>query len=955
MLRVQPHGEDGTNGARATPISINARGMPPGEDRVTRGSMHRNPDWAEGELENSAQRISEAPDGKPSQGADPRGIDFLDLVRRAEDQAMLYVNQFNRKAWSQTLRAFHNEHYIGSKYTRPDWRGRSRLFVPKTRAAVRKDVAATTASLFNTIDAITCLPGYDGDPMQRASAAIMQELVNYRTNRTSGKASFPWFLIAAGARMDADLTGVCCTKQCWKQTFRLKGTEEALVQDQNGVHVPSQREVYELDVDRPDMLLIPPENFVIDPAANWLNPAQSSAYFMIKWPMQIEEIRDKQNAPINPWKEVPEDVLRSTVESGKFDTAAIRRAREFGLDRLDEVQTGTNFQVVWVYEVFMRVNGEDWNFWSVGSQAFLTDVKPTREAYPEQFGERPIALGYGQLESHRIYPMSPAESWQPLQMETNDIRNLMLDATKQNVMPISKVRRGRQIDLDQVKRRSSGSSILVNEPDDVTWETPPSFPQQAVEMQRELDLEFDDLAGQQNYGSVETNNALGKTLGGLKLAAGAANAVQEYDIRVFLETWASPALAQIVKLEQYYESDPVVLGLCGQKAQLFQKFGINAITDELLEQEINVRVSVGLGAGDPQQRLAKFQSAASIVGPLLGQTQEFQSGQVELDWEALCDEVFGAAGYHDGGKRFFKVNPGPRQNPMADLKTQELQAKIQKDQNTGKGAIFTGLANLAKVALGKKELEADVVDRLLGYQHQAIQTGFDHGHRHNDQMLSARDHGHRHAMDLLGHQRNIAQDARQAQQDAMAQAGAGTDIGGAASSPSPPNAAPPGASPQGTPSVSAPPPAGMPPPGMPAAPPGGPGGPPGPPGGPMPGGLPPMSGGAPMPPPQMPGLPPGMTVRFIRDPHSQRIISAVMMPAGQRLVGEPPSDGPPPQVVPQTTAEPQEQPMPEAEPKDDMAAKLGAIMNRLQDMEDRLSKPKTIKRDPRTNAIIGVE
>ena len=71
-----------------------------------------------------------------------------------------------------------------------------------------------------------------------------------------------------------------------------------------------------------------------------------------------------------------------------------------------------------------------------------------------------------------------SKSWQPLQVETNDLRNLMLDATKQNVMPISKVRRGKRIDLDQVKRRSSGSSIFVDDPDDVTWETPPAMPQQ---------------------------------------------------------------------------------------------------------------------------------------------------------------------------------------------------------------------------------------------------------------------------------------------------------------------------------------------------------------------------------------------------------------------------------------------------------------------------------------------
>ena len=325
------------------------------------------------------------------------------------------------------------------------------------------------------------------------------------------------------------------------------------------------------------MMLFPPENVVIHPGADWTNPAQSAAYLILKYPMTVEEIQDKQDAPVNPWLPVDEATLRSAVNAGKQDMEAIRRARELGLDRYDETQTGYDFQVVWVYERFIKMNGDDYTFFSVGDQHYLTKPKPTRETYPAHFGERPVAFGYGSLESHRIFPMSAVESWQPLQVETNDVRNLMLDATKQNVMPISKVRRGRRIDLDQIKRRSSGSSIFVDDKDDVTWETPPAFPQQAIEQTRELSLEFDDLAGQQNYGSVETNNALGKTLGGLKLAAGAANAVAEFDVRIWIETWATPALAQIVQLEQYYESDAEMLGLCGQRAQLFEKFGIDQI------------------------------------------------------------------------------------------------------------------------------------------------------------------------------------------------------------------------------------------------------------------------------------------------------------------------------------------------------------------------------------------
>ena len=57
-----------------------------------------------------------------------------------------------------------------------------------------------------------------------------------------------------------------------------------------------------------------------------------------------------------------------------------------------------------------------------------------------------------------------------LQQEANDVRNLALDSIKQNIMPVTKVVRGRNIDLDQLKRRGQGTAIMVQKPDDVTWE-----------------------------------------------------------------------------------------------------------------------------------------------------------------------------------------------------------------------------------------------------------------------------------------------------------------------------------------------------------------------------------------------------------------------------------------------------------------------------------------------------
>lgn len=820
-------------------------------------------------------------------------LDFLELVREAEQQAAQYIAQINRAGWSQAYKAFHNEHFTGSKYTRPDYRNRSQLFRPKTRSAVRKDMASVAASLFNQIDAINCLPGDEGDPIQRGAAAVMEELVNYRTDRTSGKASIPWFLVSIGARQDAMITGICLSKQSWRLELRRETPDEAakraaeeaaeaamaavaamaqssgnnggvppaapppippaggmppgnetqtpptqaqpMAANPGGLPLgqppeggpPAQVQVsaevapgWLPKIDRPDCQLIPPENFIIDPSTDWTDPAQNAQYIIIKWPMQIEEVRAKQQSPINPWLKVDEAILTGSVEDSRIETAAIRRARERGTDRFQRAQqTSQTFKIVWVYEVFMRVADEDWTFLSISDRAYLTEPKRTIDVYPEQGGERPLVLGYGSLESHRLFPMSAVESWQMMQHEVNELVNLSLDAIKQNVMPVSKVRRGRQIDVDQVRKRSQGSSIMVSQPDDVTWERPPDIPQSIPLFMRDIELEMDDLAGQFNGQSAEMNNALSRTLGGLRLVAGSANAVQEFDIRVWLETWTNPVLAQIVKLEQYYEHDPIILGLCGDRAKLMQKHGISEISDQLMEQEVTIRINVGLGAGDPQARLQRFGSATQVAMPLLQASPEFQRGELEVDAMAVMEEVYGAAGYRDGGRRFVKPGQPQQQNPLMDLQAQKLQADIVKSERQGKSSLLTGLAAVAKVALGNKQLEADQTNSLLdgvmqatdmGHGHamehkkhaleqsrhilDQTQTGFDHGMAVNQHHAARADAAHQQGMDIAQHQAGREDAAHQQNMDRYNAASAASDnenAGGGGKGGPPPAAASP--------------------------------------------------------------------------------------------------------------------------------------------------------------------
>jgi len=716
------------------------RATPPGED----GVLKSGPTPSDNIIGRASRAVALAEEGHGEAGMPfaedevpfdevPTDDEFLQMVYEADAQSLQYINQVNRDQWERGYRAYHQEHFSESKYRTRDYQNRSKLFVPKTRTSVRKDMAATAASLFGSIDAVNCMAGNEGDPRQRGSAAVIKELVNYRTDRATGKASIPWFHVALGARQTSLITGICLSKQSWKLELRRSGTEKFRDDDEDPDEEEKERDVWEPDVDRPESELIPPENFVIDPAADWRNPAQDAAYTILKYPMRLDEIRRRQRDPRNPWKYIDENTLKSSGEGAQQQMEAIRRAREQGLDRFDNTQTTRHFDVIWVWETFMRVAGEDWTFVSIGNKHMLTDPRPVREVYPEQFGERPLVLGYGSLEAFRIFPMSNVESWQMLQQEANDIRNLSLDALKQNIMPVTKVVRGRNVDLDQLKRRGQGSSILVTDKDDVTWEQTPTFPQAVVTMTEKLDIEFDDLAGQQNYGTVQNNNNLGKTLGGLKLAAGAANAVQEYDIRIWIETWCEPVLTQIVRLEQFYESDPVILGICGERAKLFEKHGINKIDDELLENNVTVRVNVGLGAGDPEQRLAKFNSATQIALPLLELSPEFKTGKKVMDYEAVMEEVYGAAGYRDGGRRFVKDGQQSGPSPEQDATVDKLKSDAEKNRSMGKAAIVNALSNAAKVGIA-----------ISMEERQKILDLFDMHYRHVDQMGSALDLGHSH-------------------------------------------------------------------------------------------------------------------------------------------------------------------------------------------------------------------
>lgn len=624
----------------------------------------------------SEQRTAMGHDPNPKT-APPLETKLWSLARAAESQSVTFSTSGVKERWIRAIKAVRNEHFDGSKYLSDGYKHRSKLFRPKTRSALRKKLTNMAHAFFSTGDVISVQAIDESNQQAVIGAAVKQELMNYRLSRTSRRNGIRWFQTLMGAGYNANVYGCVLSKQSWR--YR---TEPG---DGDGDEDAGKDYVLE---DRPYVDLIKPENVRIDINCDWTDPAQSSPYVGLLFPMMPDEAWALVNAENGiPWKpDVTFEMLTAQGSNlGPSDTTGTRAAREGNKDPV--AVASADYRPIWLTEWFIRYQGVDYCFWALGNNRMISEPRRVREAYPFMHGERPLVFGVGALEPHRIYPMSPVDSWQQVQQEINDQVNLRLDHMKKAVDPPAKVKRGANVDIGALKTSGPGRSILMTSPDDVEWMAMPDLPQSAYVENNLLNADMDDLAGIFNGSSVATNRDLNETVGGMRLMAGTSDAVSEFDLTVFVETWAEPVLWQVLKLEEMYESDVQVLMLCGEKAQLWQKYGVDAITDEMLKAEAAVSINLGVGASSlPEQKLQKFAGASKIAMEML---QPFVQGGIVApvvpNCKAVIDEVYGAAGFKDAADRFFVMvpdanTPPPNKAQQPDPKLVAAQMKQQTDQ-----------------------------------------------------------------------------------------------------------------------------------------------------------------------------------------------------------------------------------------------------------------------------------
>lgn len=606
------------------------------------------------------------------------------LIQRARDiyrtsTGYLEANITNR--WETALAHFNNEHAPGSRYGKSNYK-RARTFRPKTRANIKNQEANLAAAAFSTRELVDIQPEDPSNPNQVLSAKINKFILQYRLDKR-----MPWFLTVMGAYQDTKNYGVCITHQYWRYRED-KDVVPAFDQDGEPIYdEQGQRMGREVGVVRADDLCcdsIAPENFRFDPMCDWRDPANTSPYLIYMMPIYANEALEmmesedpKTGHPV--WRKYALSQILATRRS-EYDRT--RQARE-GRDRVDPADDQQNeYTTVWAHMNIIRVNGEDMVYWTMGTELLLTSPMRLRDLYPHlHYGQRPFTVGIANIEAHKNYPASDNELSSHLQREINDVANQRLDNVKLALNKRYYVRRGSQVDLDALIRNVPGGGVMVNDPErDIKTVETRDVTSSSYQEQDRLSVEMDELLGGFGSASMQGASQKGAQTGAMSMASQSAGAVQDYTIRVFMETWMEPTLRQMVQLIQMYETDAVITALAARHAGVWERYGTDEVTDEMLRQSLTVAVNIGIGNTDPVRRIEKLIFSVSKTAELPGMIDRMKSTEI-------ADEIFGTMGYKDS-TRFYMTDeefaehqktlppPGPTE---IDVKMQELT--IRQEDN----------------------------------------------------------------------------------------------------------------------------------------------------------------------------------------------------------------------------------------------------------------------------------
>nr|MCH9664303.1 hypothetical protein [Gammaproteobacteria bacterium] len=371
---------------------------------------------------------------------------WVALAESIYETSQDFYEQSLQRNWEKNARHWNNKFDSDSKFYTDAYRNRSQVFRPLVRTAERNSSAGTAVAMFSNSELISIESENQQDPLAVSGAAVAKEILQYRLENDVN-----WYLTALGSWQDSRIYGPCVSYVYWDFQERTDVEEvflgQVIGEDERTYDVIEQRETKTTVRDSLAIDLVPPEYFRADPACDWRDVIGSSPYIIRIVPMYVTDVEERIKT--GDWlPHTRAQILSAGDKNLEYD--AVRRARE-GEDRADSIDDttrteDTDFEVIFCHENFVRLEGKEWVYWTLGTQSLLAEARPLEEVYFH--GKRPMVYGSSIIEAHKYAPNGASELITDLQEYVNDISNQRVDNIRLALNKRYFVRRGAQIDLD---------------------------------------------------------------------------------------------------------------------------------------------------------------------------------------------------------------------------------------------------------------------------------------------------------------------------------------------------------------------------------------------------------------------------------------------------------------------------------------------------------------------------
>lgn len=563
---------------------------------------------------------------------------WIHRARTAYTESTDYYESSIFPDYRANLAHFRSEHAPGSKYLKASYAKRSRVFRPKPRSAVRSLDAVAATALFTNDQLLETAPLDPSNELQIEASRLFKAIGQYHLEH-----SIPWFLTAIGAYQDTNVAGVCISKQYWdlrkivdtyyEPAFHEDGITP--VMDEDGVPLGTEHQEARVLVDKPAVDLIALEKFRFDPGCDWRDPAGTSPYLIEIMDMYASDVMAMAD---DGWRRytLGELVAHGGMKQDGGDT--VRDARE-GKKREDpkEVDAASEYQMLAIHFNIFRDNvGEDWCYYTVGTDLLLTDPVKLREYNPLE--REMYRVGFSNLETHKNHPTSTIGLNRPLTELNNDITNQRMDNVQLALNRRYKVLKDAGVDLAALMRNVPGGGVVMDDLDAVQEFSVTDVTQSSYVEQDRASVEMDELLGTFSQASVNNNRNLNETVGGMRLMSDSANQVQELGLKTWVVTWVQPVLRSVIKLIALYETDETIINLAAGMAEIDRE-----VDDELMLQDMVVKVNVGMGNTNPEQKMKRMLQPIETAA-------QFPEMSSKIDWDEVVEELFTLAGFGDGSR-----------------------------------------------------------------------------------------------------------------------------------------------------------------------------------------------------------------------------------------------------------------------------------------------------------------